>query len=299
MRGGPNGRFALDEQSAGPLSAVGLVTSALFSDLDVDGDPDLVLATDWGPIRVLRNESGRFEDATESLGLAGTSSRWNAITTGDFDSDGRPDLIATSWGENTEYRATPDLPLSVYYGDVDRNGSFEVIEVQSEARIGAAAPLTTFGRLGTAVPSLLDRVRTHSEYADASLEDALGGAFEGNASVTGLAHTLFLNRGERFESRPLPAQAQWAPSLGLAVADANADGAEDVFLAQNFFATDQDSPRYDAGRGLWLRGDGKGGLEPVPGSESGIEVYGDQRGVAVSDIDADGRVDMIIGQNGG
>lgn len=299
LRGAPAGQFEIDNQSAGPLSQVGLVTGALFSDLDVDGDPDLVLATDWGPIKVFRNDSGSFVDATESLGLSGFLSRWNAVTTGDLDGDGRPDIIATSWGENTEYRATPDLPLTVYFGDVDRNGSFDVVEVQSDARIGGEAPLAAFGRLGSAVPSLLDKVRSHAEYADASVTDALTGSFDSSAAITGLAHTLFLNRGETFESVRLPAETQWSPSLGLAVADANADGAEDVFLTQNFFATDQDSPRYDAGRGVWLEGDGAGGLEPVPGVVSGIALYGDQRGVAVSDIDADGRVDMVIGQNGG
>jgi hypothetical protein len=33
------------------------------------------------------------------------------------------------------------------------------------------------------------------------------------------------------------------------------------------------------------------------GSESGILVYGEQRGAAVSDFDGDGRIDLVISQN--
>ena len=47
-----------------------------------------------------------------------------------------------------------------------------------------------------------------------------------------------------------------------------------------------------------LRGDGKGSLATVPGQESGIAVYGDARGAAVADYDADARVDLVVAQNG-
>jgi hypothetical protein len=76
------------------------------------------------------------------------------------------------------------------------------------------------------------------------------------------------------------------------------DGSEDVFLGQNFFATQPETPRLDAGRGLWLKGDGRGNLTPVPGQESGVKVYGEQRGAALGDYDGDGRVDLVVTQNG-
>jgi hypothetical protein len=84
----------------------------------------------------------------------------------------------------------------------------------------------------------------------------------------------------------------------VCIADADGDGNEDVFLSQNFFAVNADGTRLDAGRGLWLRGDGKGNLAPVPGQESGVKVYGEQRGAAVCDYDGDGRVDLVVTQNG-
>ena len=86
--------------------------------------------------------------------------------------------------------------------------------------------------------------------------------------------------------------------FGINIADFNGDGNEDVFLAQNFFASQRETPRMDGGRGLLLIGDGKGDLKSMPGQESGIEIYGEQRGSAVSDFDRDGRTDLAVTQNG-
>ena len=80
--------------------------------------------------------------------------------------------------------------------------------------------------------------------------------------------------------------------------DADGDGAEDVFLSQNFFAVDRETGRYDAGRGVWLRGDGKGSLQAIPASRSGVEMPGEQRGASLGDYDGDGRLDLLVGQNG-
>jgi hypothetical protein len=94
-------------------------------------------------------------------------------------------------------------------------------------------------------------------------------------------------------------EAQLSPAFGICVADIDNDGIEDVFLAQNFFATEPETDRYDAGRGLWLRGDGKGNFVPMSAIESGVRVYGEQRGAAVADFDHDGRIDFCVSQNGG
>ena len=111
----------------------------------------------------------------------------------------------------------------------------------------------------------------------------------GTLEANWLESAVFLNRGDHFEARALPLEAQFAPAFGVCVGDYDGDGREDIFLSQNFFAVRPEDARYDAGRGLWLQGDGKGGFRAVPGQESGVKVYGEQRGAALGDYDADGR----------
>jgi hypothetical protein len=113
-----------------------------------------------------------------------------------------------------------------------------------------------------------------------------------------LATTVLLNRGGRFVPAHLPREVQFAPAMGVCVADMDGDGNEDIYFAQNFFPVNPEASRMDAGRGLWLKGDGKGGFTAVQGQESGILVYGEQRGCAVGDFDSDGRTDLVTTQNG-
>ncbi len=284
----------VDAERSLPFARLGLVSAALFTDYDLDGDPDLALALEWGSVRLFRNDDGRFTDVSDALGLTRLTGRWNGLAAADFDEDGRPDLVATGWGANLDVPSA----YSLIYGDMNRDGIVDLVEARMES--GMWRPLR--GRDALAVPgglSTLLRV-TYERFATAPLTDLIGGMDpERRLDANELRHTVWLNRPSGFESAPLPAEAQRAPAFGVAGADLDGDGHEDLVLAQNFYAGRPGAPRYDAGRGLWLRGDGEGGFEPVRGSRSGIAVYGDARAVALADHDRDGRVDVAFGVNGG
>jgi hypothetical protein len=294
------GWFQLDEELGRPLKQVGLVNGAVFSDVNGDGHVDLVLACDWGPIRVFINEGSRLIEATDKLGLTKLVGWWNGVTTGDFDGDGRMDIVASNWGRNTRYQQHRTRPLRLYYGDLDGNGSLDLVEAYFDTAMGKIVPEQPLDVMSRGLPSLRERVKTHKAYAEASVEELFGDQLKQARMLEAnwLETTLFLNRGDRFDPKPLPREAQFAPAFGVSVADFDGDGNEDVFLAQNFFATAHDTSRYDAGRGLWLRGDGAGNFTPVSGQESGVKVYGEQRGCALADYDHDGRVDLVVTQNG-
>jgi len=295
-----NGRLELDAENSARLKNVGLVSGAVWSDLDGDGRPELILACEWGPVRVFKNDAGRLREITRELGLAEFTGWWSGVTTGDLDGDGRPDIIAGNWGLNSPYEAGPQQPARVFFGEFNPAKRLDVLETEFDPTLQKIVPLRTLTAVGAALPFVRGTLPTHQAYSEAGLAEILGGHFPRarETQARTLASTVFLNRGGRFEATPLPREAQFAPVFGVSVADFDGDGHEDVFLSQNFFATHAELPRLDAGRGLWLRGDGSGRLTPVPGQESGVAVYGEQRGCALADYDGDGRVDLAVAQNG-
>lgn len=305
-------KWALDEQAAKALHEFGMVCGAVWSDLNEDGWPELLVSCDWGPIRILRNERGQlapFDPRVQISGLGAAKARvsslsqlrgwWTGITTGDLNGDGRMDIVAANWGANTRYERFRDHPLRLYYGDLAQDGTMSLIEAAYPRGCGQYLPVRMLSHVAGALPFIGGLFPTHQSWAQADLEGLMKsrGVEPRFVSADWLETTLFLNRGDYFEVRVLPAEAQFAPGFAVCVADADGDGTEDVFLGQNFYGVDSDTSRYDAGRGLWLKGDGRGGLRPIPGQESGIRVYGQQAGAALCDFNGDGRVDLAVAQN--
>ena len=298
FRGVGNGFEVLDS-----VYVSGPVSGAVAGDLDMDGDQDLVLAVHWGPVRVLLNTgSGKLVDETERLGLSDYTGLWNGVALGDFDTDGRLDIVATNWGWNSVYGPLENGEdmLRLYHGDIDNNGTWDIIESHFDDIVGGYVPSRDLFTLIGAIPLIAGQVQSYRQFSQLSLHDVLGTAMDTlrvrEARV--LSSMVFLNRGYGFEPVTLPWEAQLAPAFGVSVADMDGDGAEDLFLGQNLFALPSRVSRQDAGRGLWLRGNGEGAFDAVPAPESGMSTYGEQRATAVGDFDGDGRVDLVVTQNG-
>ena len=290
------------------MEGAGLVQGAAWTDLEADGFPELVVATEWGPVRVWRNRAGRLEPwdpvvrtgTGEALPLSRLTGWWTCVASGDFDGDGRMDLAAGNWGLNTGYTASAARPLKLYFGDLVGAGGVDMVEAWTPPELGFEVPRRGLRPLSMAFPVLAERFPTHAGFARASMREVLEAVGRPASVVEArvLASCVFLNRGGAWELRELPDVAQWAPLMGISVADVTGDGHEDLLLAQNFFGMRIEWPRCDAGRGCVLVGDGKGGFRAMEAAESGVLVHGEQRGCATADMDGDGRVDWVDTQVG-
>jgi enediyne biosynthesis protein E4 len=295
------GRLEPDAAASKAFDRLGLVTAAVFSDLSGNGHPELVVAREWGTIEIFTFAKGQPRKAGPELQLPPLTGLWTSIATADFDGDGRLDIVAGNWGLNSVYQQTAPGPWRLYYGDLNRDGGVQILEAYREPGTGQIRPWRDMTVVERFLPWVRARHPTHRGYAQAEIAGILGDRL-GHArtlEITHLASTVFLRRDNGWEVRPLPAEAQWSPVMGIVVADFDADGHEDLFLSQNFFAVRPDDARLDAGRGLVLKGDGQGGFRPLTGQESGILIYGEQRACAAADYDGDGRVDLAVAQNDG
>lgn len=300
--------WATDTRNSNTVARLGMVNGSIWSDLNADGFPELIATTEWGPIQFLTNSSGtlakwipefRTEDGKSTPSSEWTG-LWQGIAAGDFDGDGWMDLAASNWGLNHDPAPDPEHPATLFYNQLGGE-SPEILESVFDPALRELTPQHGLDVLGRAIPQWIDQFRTHAQFSQATLPQLTKGVSPPWQKVTAAKweHTVFLNRKTHFIAIPLPAVSQWSPAFGIVAADFDGDGHVDLFLAQNFFGTRPGVTRSDAGRGLLLRGLGNGHFEPMPGTDSGIQIYGEQRGAAAADFNKDGRIDLAVTQNSG
>ncbi len=297
-----NGRF-VDEtvNLAHGLQGVGMVTGAIWSDMDNDGWCDLLVTLEWGPVKVFRNDHGRLVDSTVISGLNSHLGWWNGIAGGDVDNDGDIDFVVTNFGLNTKYKATAEKPRRMYYHDFDGNGVHEIIEAKFEGQ--RLLPERGRSCSALAMPDIATRFPSYRAYAGCSLQELYGDSALDRAltfEVNRLDVSVLINDGSgRFDVQSLPRLAQISPSFGVVLEDFNADGNLDILLAQNFYPNQVETGLMNMGLGLYLEGNGDGGFEPVWPARSGVVVRDDCRSLVAADLNADGWVDAVVGVNSG
>lgn len=289
------GRFTdLTDQVAPEFRHIGMVTDLRWGDLDGDGTAELVVSGEWMPVTVFKAENGKLRNHTEASGLGSTQGWWNCLAMADVDSDGDLDILAGNLGLNTRLKA----PLKAYARDFDGNGSIDPLISFMEN--GKEYALPRRENLIKQLPGLKKKFVYFGPYSTATMQELFSANELSSAQVLEareLRTTLFLNQGKgAFQSVALPIEAQISPTNQFIVEDLNQDGHPDIMLVGNNHGADTESGPYDAGNGLVLLGDGKGGFRPLRSLDSGLWASRDARDLKALQL-ANGKRLYLVGNN--
>ncbi len=282
LRNDGTGLFTnVTDQAATGLSRIGMVTDAVWKDVDGDAKVDLILVGEWMPITVFRNMGGGRLAKHSILGLANSSGWWNRVIAGDFAGNGRVDFLIGNLGVNGRLRASNAEPTVMYVKDFDGNGFEE--QIVTTVSGGKRYPIVLRDDLIRAIPPLKARYRNYKDYATQTMTDIFPPA-DLTSAVADTANTfesvLARNNGDgTFTLIPLPREAQSSPIYGLLTGDFDGDGKLDVLSAGNFDGFKPELARMAAGYGLLLHGDGQGRFTPLNASSSGVVVRGQARDI--------------------
>lgn len=263
-------------QVAPKLTELGMVTDALWTDFNGDGATDIILVGEWMPITILKNSNGTFVDVTEEVLKEDTSGWWFSIAQGDFDMDGDLDYVLGNLGLNYKYKANEEETFDIYYNDFDKSGTKDI--VLSYFNGGRKYPLRGRECSSQQMPGIKKKFEDYASFSTATLEDVYTSDYLESSlhyQVKSFASIYLENQGNALVPKPLPLPAQLSSVNQILVRDFDEDKILDLVMAGNLYSSEVETPRNDAGIGLYLKGDGTGNLEAVPNRISGLFVPGD------------------------
>jgi len=283
---------------AAALQRVGLVTDAVWTDYNQDGLMDLIVVGEWLPVTVMKNEGSNFVPVTDEVGLGDSNGWWFSIAAADIDQDGDEDYVVGNLGLNYKYRASREEPFHCYAADFDRNGTLDIMLGKYDH--GQVYPLRGRECSSEQMPFIKEKYPTYRQFARATIEDVVGQGQLDQAmhlEAKTFATVLLENQVGSFQMRPLPIRAQLSSVNAILIDDFNADKYPDVVLAGNLYASEVETPRNDAGMGLFLVGNGKGDLIAIDGNTSGLFLPGDVKDLAFIKLGIKQRTGFVTSKN--
>ncbi|HSH42766.1 MAG TPA: FG-GAP-like repeat-containing protein, partial [Arenicellales bacterium] len=114
------------------LNEIGMVTDAVWSDYDNDGDLDLLLVGEWMPIVLFENRGNFFQRQFNVEGLERSEGWWRSLFPYDINGDGLTDYIAGNLGTNSMFKTEGEQVIRLFINDYDLNGSMDHIYTYRE-----------------------------------------------------------------------------------------------------------------------------------------------------------------------
>lgn len=268
----------VSDQRAPQLKEAGMITDAVWADVNQDGHHDLMIVGEYMPVKLFIWKNGSYSDQSEAWGLGMTNGWWNVIKAADIDQDGDVDFVVGNHGLNSRFRASKDKPVEMYINDFDRNGTVEqIICTYSNEK---SYPLVLRHDLMVQIPPLKKKYLKYENYKDQTINDIFTEEELSNSIVQRayeLASSVLINQGGRFTIQALPVEAQLSTVYAIMVEDFDRDGVVDILLAGNLYGVKPEVGRYDASYGTYLKGVGAGRFAAVPSRKSGFRVDGEVR----------------------
>lgn len=279
LKNSGNGTFKIVDNL--PSNKPGMVTDAMWQDLNADGMPDLVLVGEWMPITIWIQTNNGFEDRTQEFGFSQTNGWWNTIKSFDLDGDGDLDWLVGNHGLNSRLRASVIEPVELWVGDIDTNGSIDPMITYFNGH--KSFPFISKDQLIKQVPSLKRKFLKYDDFRSVVIEDILTSTQRSDfvkKQVVTFASVWVENVGNsKFIIHQLPDEAQFFPIFSFEVTDLNEDKLPEILAVGNWFDKQPDLGRQDAGVGLILQANSTGKWQAIPQKESGFWVDGEARSV--------------------
>ena len=266
------------DQLAPGLARCGMVTDAIWCDIDADEDADLLVTGEWMGLEVWLNENGTLSRSELHGDLAATTGWWNRLRVADTDNDGDQDIVAGNLGLNYKLHASLQKPLHVYTNDFDYNGTVDVILAKYYQ--GDEVPVRGKTCATQQLPHLAQKIPTYEEFAHSDLESIIGPGINSALHYTAVEFRsgIFINEGQgSFVFTPFDNVVQQSPVTGILYEDFDRDDHKDLLLAGNNHMSEIETTRSDAGVGVFLKGDGKGSFVSRSSAETGFKADGDVR----------------------
>ncbi|MCK5101783.1 MAG: VCBS repeat-containing protein [Cyclobacteriaceae bacterium] len=278
-----DGKFVDKSETLGDQHGLlGMVTSALWTDVNNDNALDLIVVGEWMQITVLLNLNNSFVDKTEDFNLSNTNGWWNSINGGDFDNDGDIDYLVGNYGLNSFFKATVAKPVEIYAKDFDNNGFIDPVVthyIQNESYI--VHPRNTIIEL---IPSIENRFFTFESYGNTPFKNSftskeLVGAIHLTCKM--MQSVILENvQGKKFIIHELPMEVQFSPVFGTLFDDFNFDNRLDIMIIGNSLADETVAGYYDASYGNILINKGNFQWEAQRPSETNLIADGDKKALA-------------------